>query len=166
MRVRGSYRRRLIVPREKNCRLLRASDTFTLRDRVKVEAKEKGRGKGRVRETPQWKESVRWLIEPVLKIEQSAYRARAFRHPLALTVRGLQPVILRLALPTISACRCLLVILLPLFFTLLTPAAPSLAPLPPFVTSCLFLSHLLLVPFSALSAPGARNLRSYVVGQR
>lgn len=42
--------------------------------------------------------------------------APGFSTPLfALTIRSLQPVILRLALPAISACRCLLVILLPLF---------------------------------------------------
>lgn len=55
----GSYRRRLIVPREKNCRLLRASDTFTLRDRAKVEAKEKGRGGGE-RETRRRSRSGGW----------------------------------------------------------------------------------------------------------
>jgi len=39
----------------------------------------------------------------------------------ALTIRSLQPVILWLALPAISACRCLLVILLPLFCSRFLP---------------------------------------------
>lgn len=74
----------------------------------------RGGGEGETRV----EESVRWLIGPALKIEQAVSRAGLFDTPLALTVRGLQPVILRLALPTISACRCLLVILLPLSLSL------------------------------------------------
>lgn len=92
------------------------------------------------------------MIGSPLKIEHGSYR---FRHPLALTVRSLQPVILRLALPTISACRCLLVILLPLFFALLASSAsplslhfPRLPPLAFFsFTFCSFSS--LLGPFRA-----------------
>lgn len=84
----------------------------------------------------------RWLIRRLKN--RARCIAPCFSTPLfALTIRSLQPVILRLALPAISACRCLLVILLPL---------PSSA----FVST----RH------AALSAPGAKNLRSYVVGQR
>jgi len=99
----GFYRLRLIISREKNCRLLRASDTFTLRDS----------------EEEKWRR--RWWLEELL-IRQLKNRARCiapgFSTPLfALTIRSLQPVILWLTLPTISACRCLLVILLLLFYS-------------------------------------------------
>lgn len=52
----------------------------------------------------------RWLIRRFKN--RARCIAPGFSTPLfALTIRSLQPVILRLALPTISACRCLLVIL-------------------------------------------------------
>lgn len=88
-----------------------------------------------------------WLIRRLKN--RARCIAPGFSTPLfALTIRSLQPVILRLALPAISACRCLLVILLPLFCS----RTPPLLRLHP--------SH------AALPAPGAKNLRSYVVGQR
>lgn len=71
---------------------------------------------------------IRWLKNRARCI------APGFSTPLfTLTIRSLQPVILRLALPTISACRCLLVILLPLFYSW-SPSPPRLLLVtPPFL---------------------------------
>lgn len=74
----------------------------------------------------------RWLIRRLKN--RARCIAPGFSTPLfALTIRSLQPVILRLALPAISACRCLLVILLPLFCSRSPSPFSPLPVTPPFL---------------------------------